>query len=259
MLTANTNPADPAADPNYNRRFAGQTSVGFGITQVVIGGICIIASIIALAGGCPRDDAKDAGCGIWTGAFYVVTGIIAIAAGKTRRNAMIVACMVLSIIAACMCILTLSFGASSVDQARDETYFFIYEECNGSEKSVSIAMGVILVIAALLEATVAIIVSALCCSAACCCNYSTPGQVYQPNLGQHYATGVTVIHTSAANNTTGPVAACLPATNTTQHGQMNMGYPTNTGYPTGPGPMPPAYTDFVGETAKPPPYNPQAM
>lgn len=52
-----------------NNRLQAQATTGLGITQIVIGGVCIFSAIVALAAGCDRDDAKDAGCGIWSGIF----------------------------------------------------------------------------------------------------------------------------------------------------------------------------------------------
>jgi hypothetical protein len=149
----------PRVAPNYKY---GQ-SIGLGITMIVAGSLSIILNAIALGVG--YYGFGFVGHGFWGGIMCVIAGGFGIGAGKNKTVGQIRACMVLSIIAACLCLGELTAAIMGC-------VFLAY--------AVNLIVQILLAIMALVGGTCSLLVSCYGCQAACCCNdYQAPYGVMQ--------------------------------------------------------------------------------
>ncbi|CAH1792057.1 unnamed protein product [Owenia fusiformis] len=143
--------------------------IGFGIVSINLGG-----TAIAL-----RSSMFRIGTGIWCGLlFFILTGSIGIAAGRSKSKCLIVIFMVLSILMASVACVTL-LVISSLGMAQDVPWLnyeyqcydnikYNYYHCENREFRV--AINALLVATSIIQAVLSIISSAYCCKAVCCCS-----------------------------------------------------------------------------------------
>jgi len=159
----------PRYAPSVYTSYLSCQSLGLGITQIIIGVLCFIFNIVAIAYGSGID---VVGCGIWSGIMFIITGSLGISAAKTRGKCQVIAFMVLSIISAVMTVPLLSidvFGALYASSGGNDCYYDRYYYTCKNYTEVQIAMTSCLAILAFTEAVVCIWASVLGCKVACCC------------------------------------------------------------------------------------------
>lgn len=152
--------------------FQAKSSVSLGALQIIIGILCIVFNVAAIAVDAALSPVSH---GIWGGLFFILAGSFGVSAGKYRTSCPIVAFMVLSIIAAVLTIFVLAFSAAGADDD-NESYcywgFCWYEDPNNHSKDARVAMNALLIALAVMETIIAIWSSAICCGAVCCGNKS---------------------------------------------------------------------------------------
>jgi len=164
--------AKPSGTIYTNYRSA--QSMGLGITQIIIGVMCITFNGVALGYGAPL---SYVGHGIWGGIMFIITGAFGIPAAKVRSKCLVCAFMVLCIISASLCVPVFSLGIAGAVSWCD-----YYWTCYWY-KEIGTAMNSMLAVLAVAEAAVAIWGSVICCKVACCGN--TPGNMMVPQPVQY--------------------------------------------------------------------------
>jgi len=165
----------------YENYRAGQ-SLGLGITQVVIGVLCIIFNIVGIVLSVKHEAYNEfefyVGYGMWPAVFFIIAGGFGIGA-RSKNPCPVIAFMVMSIMAAIMVVFVIGFAAGGIanvsettNNPSDYTYYagayFKYSQQDNAEGT-KLAMHALMLILALVEFVVAIWSSAICCHAACCC------------------------------------------------------------------------------------------
>ncbi|XP_035667297.1 uncharacterized protein LOC118409978 [Branchiostoma floridae] len=181
------------------KKYPRKVIVATGLTQIVVGLLCIVLGISAIV---VRAIGYFAGVPIWTGAVFLVAGILGIRAGQQKTGCLIIGHMVMSIIAAVFTVVVLASASSGLAQEHYisnihdymtgcyEQYDSVCKcyrippekqlECDRLVKG-RLSIHGILVILAILEAIIAILAASLSCRAVCTCctNQPQPTVVYQ--------------------------------------------------------------------------------
>jgi len=155
--------------------YLSKQSTGLGITQVVMGVLCIVFNAVGIA----YWSTISIGCiGIWGGVLFIISGAFGISAAKVRSKCKIIAFMVLSIISAGITVpLLICAVIGAVIDNYETCYSYYYEHnrimysCSNIAK-VAVAMNCLLACLAIIEAIAAIWGSVICCKVACCCSNS---------------------------------------------------------------------------------------
>jgi len=169
----------PVVYGNYNSK----QSMGLGVTQVVVGVICIVINAIGIAFGSLL---AVVSIGIWGGIMFIISGSFGISAAKWRTKCKVIAFMVLCIISAAITVplFICAVMGAALDGYYENCYSLYYNyyrrSYNCQEIShVAVAMNAVLASLAIVQAIAAIWGSAICCKAACCCKYNN-SQVVAP-------------------------------------------------------------------------------
>jgi len=167
------------------REYASRVAIGLGTTQILLGTAAIGLGIAEI---CVEAALYMLGMALWCGVFFIVSGSIEIASGKTRRRCLIMACMVLSILSAVACAAMLAMYTFAVMLDSNRTYF--------NERGFTYHYGVkqvlvdsLIIVVAVAEGVIAIIASAVCCREVCCNNIPTMQVGYLIPAGQNIETG----------------------------------------------------------------------
>lgn len=189
--------ASPApVGPRIYERYLQKQSIGLGVTQIIIGVLCIIFNGVSC--GYLRyvyADLSFVGHGFWCGIMFIITGGLGIGAGRNKTSCFIVSFMVMCIITASLCIALLTVGLLGAliavpygyydcrydyygyDYSCDYGYGYNYPcyrtFCNDNKDKykVVIAMESLLAIMAFIGGIATIWGSAICCkSGVCCCS-----------------------------------------------------------------------------------------
>ncbi|XP_070578488.1 uncharacterized protein [Ptychodera flava] len=133
--------------------FAKRTITGLSLCQLLLGGIAVALGITAIFIGC--FDSTIA-CGIWCGAFFLVSGVFGLFAALTKANGLIIASMILSAVSASLFAPVLLLMS----------VFMIYEDHYWYFPDIGqVVLDSFLMIVAVAENVIAVISSAFCCRA----------------------------------------------------------------------------------------------
>lgn len=100
-------PASPPAIRHGSYRH--RRSSGLGVTQIVLGCLCILFNAVSLAIG-SFYSLSFVGHGFWCGILFIITGSFGVSAGVNKTKCKIVAYMVLCVISACFTVALLFCG-----------------------------------------------------------------------------------------------------------------------------------------------------
>ncbi|CAH1253894.1 MS4A4A [Branchiostoma lanceolatum] len=201
---------DGPTHPNGRyKKYPRKVIVATGLTQIVVGLLCIVLGISGIV---VRALGYFVGVPIWTGAVFLVAGILGIRAGQQKTGCLIIGHMVMSIIAAVFTVIVLGSAASGL--ANEHYHSNIHDYMTGCyeqydsackcyrippEKQLEcdrlvkgrLSIHGILVILAILEAIIAILAASLSCRAVCTCctNQPQPTVVYQVAPNGHQVPG----------------------------------------------------------------------
>jgi len=185
----------PIRSTTYDR-YQSKQSIGLGVTQIIIGILCIIFNIVCIRVVYDYDNLAFIGHGFWCGILFILNGGLGVGAGIKKTRCLIVTFMVMCIISATTTISLLAIGISGACIAADYCeynydYGYSYpgyynppcERMSGY--NVVVAMEALMAILGFIAGFTSIWGSALCCgSGVCCCSHSTPFPVYYQNNGQ---------------------------------------------------------------------------
>ncbi|XP_033640614.1 uncharacterized protein LOC117300870 [Asterias rubens] len=161
-----------------------------GYMQVILGCLAVLFGVISII---VRTFLFMVGTPIWSGVcFFVLTGILGIAAGHKQRTGLIVGYMVMSIISSVVAVAVLGGAAGSIEPDHwlcPESRFGYRQYYNApcsTSKGLRIGIDVCLVLIGLTEFVIAIIGSSLTCVSLSVSRNSTPQTVfaYQGNRQQ---------------------------------------------------------------------------
>ncbi|XP_071804259.1 uncharacterized protein [Asterias amurensis] len=161
-----------------------------GYMQVILGCLAVLFGVISII---VRTDLFMIGTPIWSGVcFFVLTGILGIAAGLKQRTGLIIGYMVMSIISSVVAVPVLGVAAGSIEREHwlcpDSGFGYRpYDNAPCSTSSgLRVGIDVCLVLIGLTEIVIAIIGSSLTCVSLSVSRNSTPRTVfaYQGNRQQ---------------------------------------------------------------------------
>jgi len=163
------------SQPTVYKSYHNYHSMGLGITQIILGVLCIAFNIAAIAVGARFSVAS---IGIWGGLMFIICGSFGISASKLHTKCMIVTFLVLCIISV---VITIPLFIVSVIGAVDIEYnqCWWYPDHDNNDyweyycrptRDAALAMNCMLAVLAVVVAATCICGSVICCKATCCCN-----------------------------------------------------------------------------------------
>ncbi|XP_074648111.1 uncharacterized protein LOC141903739 [Tubulanus polymorphus] len=159
--------------------FAHDRTLVLGVIQLLSGVAAIILATVAIAS---MAWGYFVGAGIWTGAFFISSGIVGIICSKRKDNCTIIAFLVLSIISSVVALMLVGFSAAGI-------VIDFLEQTHLKNSQVMVVHSLILVIA-FIQGICAIVSSTICCKTVCCQGILNPppyGYPYCPTEGQQIA------------------------------------------------------------------------
>lgn len=168
------------------RPFSVKATRGLGITQVVLGALCVIVGIANVAA---LTDywTSNVGFGIWGGVWIIIGGALGIASASNPTGTGLNGTnMAFAIVSSCISFLDIIFYSIAVSYYSyyQTCYYsggyYYYRTCYGKSNATGVALSAILLFLMLSEFTISITVAIFCCKHGCdCCTSHAPGMIVQ--------------------------------------------------------------------------------